>query len=193
MSDLSKVLGVHFSPKRQGSSWVLLEEFGQGVREAGADFEIVSVIDAKNLQGCQECGSCNADGQCAIDDDMNIFYRAFEGVKRLVVSTPIFFYDVPSQGKAVIDRSQAYWARRYVLGRNREGLEGAQGFLLGVGATRGKDLFMPVTLSIKYFFDALAFPKIFDTLFFRKIETPAALTQEQRFAARSAGLAFAKA
>ncbi|MDR2443314.1 MAG: flavodoxin family protein [Deltaproteobacteria bacterium] len=192
MSDKLKVLGVHFSPRRQGSSWIILEEFGKGVVDSGAEFSTVSVAEANNLHGCQECGSCNVDGNCVIEDDMAIFYKAFEAVTRIVVSTPVFFYDIPAQGKAVIDRSQAYWARRYVLGRHREGLEGAQGFLLGVGATRGKDLFIPAALSVKYFFDALAFPKNFESLFFRKIETPKALTKEQLQSARAAGAAFAK-
>lgn len=192
MSEYNTVLGLHLSPRRKGSSWMLLEEFGQGVREAGRDFKTVSVAETGFIHGCQECNACNVDGNCVIHDDMDVFYKAFEGVNRIVVATPIFFYDIPAQGKAVIDRSQAYWSRRYVLGRNREGIDGAKGFLLAVGATRGKDLFMPAGLCVKYFFDALAFPKIFESLYFRKIETPAALTKEQLLSARLAGAAFAK-
>jgi multimeric flavodoxin WrbA len=193
MSDNSTVLGLHLSPRKGGCSWLLLEAFGAGVREAGRDFKTVSVAETGFIHGCNECGSCRADGLCVIHDDMEVFYQAFEGVDRIVVSTPVFFYDVPAQGKAVIDRSQAYWARRYVLGRHREGLEGAKGFLLAVGATRGKDLFMPAGLSIKYFFDALAFPKHFDSLHFRKVEQPKDLSKEQLLSARAAGSAFAKA
>jgi multimeric flavodoxin WrbA len=192
MGDDSTVLGLHFSPRLQGSSKALLDEFGLGVAEAGLGFRTLSVAEVGPISGCRECGSCNTDGQCVVRDDMDVFYEAFESAAMVVVATPVFFYDIPAQGKAVIDRSQACWARRYVLGRYREGREGARGFLLGVGATRGKDLFMPATLAIKYFFDALALPKIFDTLFFRKIETPAALTREQLLSARAAGAAFAK-
>jgi multimeric flavodoxin WrbA len=170
----------------------LLEEFGKGVEEAGKEFKTVSVADTGHIHGCNECASCSVDGNCVIHDDMEVFYKAFESASRIVVSTPVFFYDVPAQGKAVIDRAQAFWARRYVLGRNREGIDGAKGFLLGVGATRGKDLFMPAGLCIKYFFDALAFPKNFDSLFFRKIETSSALTKEQLMSVRLAGAAFAK-
>jgi multimeric flavodoxin WrbA len=169
-----------------------LEEFGQGVREAGLEFKTLSVAETGTIHGCVECGSCGTDGNFVIHDDMRLFYEAFEGVTRIVVSTPVFFYDIPAQGKAVIDRAQAYWSRRYVLGRHREGLEGAKGFLLAVGATRGKDLFLPAGLAIKYFFDALAFPKIFDSLYFRKIEKPTDLTREQLLSAKMAGTAFAK-
>ena len=192
MADDSKVLGLHFSPRLNGSSRALLDEFGRGVEEAGSGFKLLSVAEVGPVAGCRECNSCNKDGKCAISDDMDVFYEAFEDAVKVVVATPVFFYDIPAQGKAVIDRAQAYWARRYVLGRFREGREGAKGFLLGVGATRGKDLFMPASLAVKYFFDALALPKIFESLFFRKIETPDALTREQLLSARAAGANFAR-
>jgi multimeric flavodoxin WrbA len=192
MPDNNSVLGLHLSPRRRGSSAILLEEFGQGVREAGLDFQVVSVSETGTIHGCLECGSCGSNGECAIHDDMAKFYEAFETATRIVVATSVFFYDIPAQGKAVIDRAQAFWSRRYVLGRDREGRPGAKGFLLAVGATRGKDLFLAPGLSVKYFFDALAFPKMFDSLYFRKIETPADLTREQLASARAAGAAFAK-
>jgi multimeric flavodoxin WrbA len=124
---------------------------------------------------------------------MAVFYQAFSQNSRIVVSSSLFFYDVPAQGKAVIDRSQAFWSKRYVLGENQDGRPGAGGFLLAVGATKGKDLFTPISLSIKYFYDALAFPKTFGTLFFRKIEGPADLTEEDLLSAKAAGLEFARA
>jgi multimeric flavodoxin WrbA len=192
MTDKSAVLGLHLSPRRRGSSWTLLEAFGQGVRETGASFKTVSVSETGTIHGCQECGSCAQDGKCVVHDDMGIFYQAFEGATRIVVATSIFFYDVPAQGKAVIDRAQAFWSRRYVLGQNQAGLPGAKGFLLAVGATGGKDLFASAHLSVKYFFDALAFPKKFDSLCYWKIEGPSLLTQEQLAEARSAGANFAR-
>jgi multimeric flavodoxin WrbA len=187
-----KVMGFHLSPRKNGSSMKLLNEFGQGVREAGGDFEYISISELSPIQGCLECNNCRQDGKCVVEDGMEVFYRAFDTAQRIVVATSLFFYDVPAQGKAVIDRSQAYWVRRYVLGQFREGKPGAKGFLLAVGATRGKDLFIAPSLSMKYFFDALAFPKDFDTLFFRKIENPADLTPEQLRSAKMSGFAFAQ-
>jgi multimeric flavodoxin WrbA len=192
MSQPVKVLGLHLSPRRDGSSMALLKKFGEGVAQAGAEFEYLSISELDHIRGCMECNYCNDKGICSIDDAMKIFYQAFELAKRIVVATPIFFYDIPAQGKAVVDRSQALWSRRYVMGQNREGVPGTMGFLLAVGATRGKDLFTGVSLSMKYFFDALGFPKVFDSLFFRKIETAKDLTAEQLNAAKTAGHAFAK-
>ncbi|MDR1051598.1 MAG: NAD(P)H-dependent oxidoreductase [Deltaproteobacteria bacterium] len=186
-----KVCGLHLSPRAKGTSGRLLESFGLGVVDAGADFSVLSVADHPDVGGCRECGACEKEGVCAVKDDMSHFYKAFEKAERLVVATSLFFYDVPAQGKAVVDRGQAFWSRRYRLGRNRDGKPGARGFLLAVGATKGKDLFVPVTLSIKYFFDALAYPKQFDTLFYRSAEEPESLTPEHLLEARAAGRNFA--
>jgi multimeric flavodoxin WrbA len=168
----------------------LLDKFANGVVEAGSEFTLLSISDYPNLSGCVACGACSKTGQCRITDDMEVFYQAFDENVKIVVASSLFFYDVPAQGKAVIDRSQAYWSRRYVLGQNQTGKEGAKGFLLAVGATKGKDLFTPVSLSVKYFFDALAFPKKFGTLFFKSLEGPADISEEQFLQTRAAGFEF---
>ncbi|MDR2367320.1 MAG: flavodoxin family protein [Deltaproteobacteria bacterium] len=190
MAKVSKVLGLHLSPNQKGTSKVLLDKFAQGVIEAGSEYSMLSISNYSNLSGCVECGSCSKTGQCQISDDMEVFYQAFDENNKIVVASSLFFYDVPAQGKAVIDRSQAYWSRRYLLGQNQKGKEGAKGFLLAVGATKGKDLFTPVSLSVKYFFDALAFPKTFGTLFFKSLEGPSDISDEQFLQARAAGFEF---
>jgi multimeric flavodoxin WrbA len=168
-----------------------LDSFVKGATGAGAKVETIHVADL-NVQGCQECGGCEDDGECVNElDDMKVIYAAWEKATRIVIASPIFFYDMPSQGKAVLDRSQAFWNRRYVLGQNKEGKPGAKGFLLAVGATKGKDLFVPISLAVKYLFDAIAFPKSFPTLFFRQIETPDKLTEDQLAQSEAAGREFA--
>ncbi|MDR3154874.1 MAG: flavodoxin family protein [Deltaproteobacteria bacterium] len=185
-----KILGLHMSPRTEGTSALLLEKFAQGAERAGASVEVISV-SRLDIKGCQECGHCSEAGICAIDfDDMSVIYSAWESATRIVISTPVFFYDMPSQGKAVLDRSQAFWSRRYVLGQNKDGVPGAKGFLLAVGATKGKDLFVPVTLAVKYLFDAIAFPKTFPVLSFRQVETPDKFTAEQLAEAEKAGFEF---
>jgi multimeric flavodoxin WrbA len=187
------ILGLHFSPRRDGASRLLLDYFVKGAARAGSRVEVISVSELDPVQGCLECGACNYNGECAVDDDMSRVYQAMEATKKIVVSTPLFFYDVPAQGKAIIDRVQAFWARRYVLGQNKDGLPGAKGFLMAVGATKGRDLFVPVALTVRYFFDSLAYPKEFGSLFFRKIEKPSDFSPEQLREAEEAGEIFARA
>ncbi|MDR1035988.1 MAG: flavodoxin family protein [Deltaproteobacteria bacterium] len=196
-----KVLGLHMSPRIDGSSAKMLNVFADGVERAGAQFKALSVSQL-DIRGCVECGHCSEKGECAIDfDDMGQIYSAWEeaaadakaGIStKIVIATPVFFYDMPSQGKAVLDRSQAFWTRRYVLGQNAEGIAGAKGFLLACGATKGKDLFMPVTLAVKYLFDAIGFPKSFPVLSFRGIERPEKFSDDQLTGIQEAGFEFAQ-
>jgi multimeric flavodoxin WrbA len=184
------ILGLHMSPRKYGSSYKLLEEFKKGAEESGSNVKVLSVSEM-HIKGCLGCNQCNKDGKCVIeDDDMGLIYEAWEDVKKIVVSTPIFFYDMPSQGKAILDRSQANWSRRYVLNETNAAKEGTQGFLIAVGATKGKELFTPVTLAVRYLFDSISFPKTFDSLLFRQIEGPKDFKEEDLEAARKAGARF---
>ena len=54
--------------------------------------------------------------------------------------------------KALIDRWQALWVRRNVLKNLPESKK--KGAFIGVGATKGKQLFDGSILTIKYFFQA---------------------------------------
>jgi hypothetical protein len=177
-----------------GNSAVMLEEFLRGAREAGAAAQSFSVAD-HNIKACQGCGACEKTGHCVIkDDDMRDLYPLLATAPMIVVSTSIFFYNVPGQGKALIDRSQALWSRRYTLKRTETLRPQGLGFLLALGATKGRDLFVPVTLCVKYFFDALGFPRTFESLFYRKIEAPGEMKKQPGHLKEiyEAGLAFGR-
>jgi hypothetical protein len=124
---------------------------------------------------------------------MDELYPLLAAARNIVVATSLYFYDVPARGKALIDRSQALWARRYVLNQEMSKPDG-RGFLLALGATKGDNLFVPVSLSIKYFFDALGLPKTFETLFFRGLDKPGDLARQPDLMTgiREAGLAFGR-
>ena len=125
----------------------------------------------RNISPCLECGVCEQKGFCPIDDDMQKVYPLLRQADIIVMATPIFFYGVTAQLKALIDRSQALWSRRYVLGLTDPGRKWRKGFSLSVGATKGKNLFEGVNLTAKYFFDAVG--ASFDgSLAFKQIEGP---------------------
>jgi protein-tyrosine-phosphatase len=73
----------------------------------------------------------------------------------VVPASPVFFYNVTAQLKALIDRSQTLWARNYRLKLTDPKRKMRQGFMLSQAATKGKNLFLGVDLTAKYFFDAL--------------------------------------
>lgn len=148
-----KILGILGSPRRQGNSEILLKAFLQGAAEGGAAVEEVLLRDLK-ISPCLEIYHCFKDGTCPIQDDMRELYDKLLEADVVALATPVFFYGVSAQAKAMIDRTQALWARRYIMKKDFPG-GNRQGVLLAVGATKGRLLFVGLRLTAKYFFDAL--------------------------------------
>ena len=148
------VLGLQGSP-RKGNTCFLLSEFMRAAEKLGAAVATVDVRE-KNILPCTECRVCETCGFCPIDDDMTAeVYTLLREADIVVMAAPVFFYSVPAQLKALIDRSQTLWARRNRLGLEDAGSRWRKGFLLSLGATRGKKLFDGIRLTARYFFDAV--------------------------------------
>lgn len=148
------VLGLQGSPRLKGNTSILLAAFLNEAETLGARTHHLDVA-RKDITPCQECGTCEKKGFCPIDDDMQEIYHLLRQADIIVMATPIFFYGPTAQMKALIDRSQALWARRYVHRLTDPGRKWRRGFLLALGATKGKNLFEGVSLTAKYFFDAV--------------------------------------
>jgi len=184
------ILALTMSPRMHGNSDLLLESFLAGAEEAGARCRRIDARDL-DVRDCTECGACDETGECILVDDMEALYPLLAEAPRVVVASPIFFYNVPAVGKAVIDRCQALWNRMH-LHPELKRPDGA-GFFLGVGATRGKNLFEGTLLTITYFLDAIGLPCRVESLTYRRVEGKGAI-QEHPTAlaeAREAGRAFA--
>ena len=149
-----KVLGIMGSPRRQSNTEILLDRALEGAREAGAEVEKMLVSKLK-ISPCLEIYACRKDGNCAIKDDMQLLYKKLLEADHIVFASPIFFYGITSQAKAIIDRCQALWVRRHVLGMGKEDNRVRRGVFISVGATQGKKLFDGAVLTVKYFFDAI--------------------------------------
>ncbi|MBW1707624.1 MAG: NAD(P)H-dependent oxidoreductase [Deltaproteobacteria bacterium] len=148
------VLGLQGSPRVKGNTNILLSAFLDEAEKLGARTKYFDVAK-KNISPCHECGTCEKEGFCPIDDDMQEIYPLLRQADIIVMATPIFFYGPTAQMKAVIDRSQALWARKYTHRLTDPGRKWRQGFLLALGATKGKNLFEGINLTAKYFFDAV--------------------------------------
>jgi len=153
MSDM-KVLGIMGSPRRQSNTEILLDRALAGAEEMGAEVEKVVASELK-VSPCREIYACLKDGRCAIKDDMQWLYEELLEADHIIFGSPIFFYGLTSQAKAIVDRCQALWVRRHVLGMGKEDNRIRRGVFISVGATRGNKLFDGATLTVKYFFDAI--------------------------------------
>ncbi len=154
--DKMKVLGIFGSPRRGGNTDILLEEALRGAQSQGVEVERIYLTDF-SITPCRECHGCDQTGQCVIEDDMQKIYPKLLEADIIILSSPIFFYGVTAWAKALIDRSQALWARKYLLKDSSLGKGGRKrkGFFISVGATKGPKMFEGAILTVKYFFDVL--------------------------------------
>ena len=148
------VLGLQGSPRIKGNTSILLSTFLAEAEKLGGFIQRLDVA-RMNISPCVECGTCDREGFCPVDDDMQEVYLLLRQADIVVMATPIFFYGATAQMKALIDRSQALWARKYVHKLVDPGRKWRRGFLLSLGATKGKNLFDGVEMVARYFFDAL--------------------------------------
>ncbi|HEY92522.1 MAG TPA: flavodoxin family protein [Dehalococcoidia bacterium] len=162
-----KVLGVMGSPRIGSNTDSLLDKALDGAREHNVDIEKL-VIDKLKISPCKEYYGCKLTGECVIDDDMREIYPKLIEADCVIVASPIFFYGISAQLKAVIDRCQALWCRKHVLKQEMPN-SNRNGALIAVGATKGKKLFNGVVLTIRYFFDAIGV-KFADELLIRGVD-----------------------
>jgi len=149
-----RVLGIMGSPRQQSNTDILLDKALEGAREAGAETEKVLVSKLK-ISPCLEIYACVKDGKCPVKDDMQLLYEKLLEADHVILASPIFFYSITAQAKALVDRCQALWARKHVLGMGKEDKRERRGAFISVGATRGEKLFDGAVLTVKYFFDAI--------------------------------------
>ena len=111
-----KILIISGSPRKGGNTELLAEAFAKGAAEHH-HVEIVSVRDY-NVNPCLGCNACFKtngrsseshpssleDGRVVQKDDMSPIYDKMNQADMLVIASPVYFYGISAQLKAVIDR-----------------------------------------------------------------------------------------
>lgn len=104
-----RVLILSGSPRKGGNSDLLCDEFARGAQEAGHDVEKLRVA-AKKVAPCSACYYCRSHGgACVHKDDMADILQKMIDADVLVLASPVYFYSIDAQLKAVIDRTVARW------------------------------------------------------------------------------------
>ena len=116
MSERPLLLGIAGSPRRGGNSDRLLSACLDAAESAGARTQRIVAADLA-VGPCRGCNACSKTGECIQRDAMTEVYHSIDRAAGILVASPVFFAGVPAQLKALIDRLQPYWARRFVLGQ----------------------------------------------------------------------------
>ena len=104
-----KVLILSGSPRKGGNSDLLCDEFMRGAIEAGNDAAKIRIAE-KKIGYCSACYYCrDHGGVCAKKDDMAEILQKMIDADVIVLSSPVYFYSIDAQLKALIDRTVARW------------------------------------------------------------------------------------
>ena len=174
-----KILALYGSPRKDGNTDILLDEFLRGAESAGATVTKKYLRDM-HIQPCTECGLCDESGECIYDDDYQAVFNMIPDIDIMIVASPIFFYGVPAIVKAFIDRSQQFWIGKYKLDTCKDVSDEnrKKGYFLSVGATQGKKIFDGPLLNFRYFYDALNLT-FEDSFFYRGLDEKGAASKHQ--------------
>lgn len=121
---------------------------------------------------CTGCGACARTGRCVLasEDRAEELFGHVEAASGLILTAPVYFYHLPAQAKAWIDRSQSRYLAREGGMRPRGSRRRAHAVLLA-GRPRGERLFAGILSTLRYFLDVLDFDLV-DTALARGVDAP---------------------
>ena len=98
------ILVLSGSPRKGGNTDLLVEAFVKGASQRH-HVEVVSGHDYR-VNPCMGCNACfrSESNTCAQKDDMPLIYEKMTVADMLVIASPVYFYGLSAQLKAVIDR-----------------------------------------------------------------------------------------
>ena len=101
---MSNILVLAGSMRKGGNTDLLVQAFTEGAAKNN-QVEVVSVADYK-VNPCIGCNFCytKEGNTCFQKDDMQTIYEKMKRTDVLVIASPVYFYGVSAQLKAIIDR-----------------------------------------------------------------------------------------
>lgn len=101
---MSRIVVLSGSPRKGGNTELLVNSFVEGAMVHN-DVEVISIREYK-VNPCIGCNACrkNSEHKCFQSDDMGRVFEKLSDADILVIASPVYFYGVSAQLKALIDR-----------------------------------------------------------------------------------------
>ena len=141
---MSNIVILVGSMRKGGNTDLLARRFAEGAAEHN-NVEIISVADYK-VAPCIGCNTCfNRESHaCFRRDDMEVIYEKLLRADILVIASPVYFYGISAELKAIIDRLHTPMRNSFAIRKL---------VLLLVGAANLPNLFDPILLQYKMILD----------------------------------------
>ncbi len=123
-------LAINGSPRKDGNTYLMLQEVLKPLQDAGWDANIMHV---GNIHGCRACYGCRKqmNQRCVFDKDgFNALFEHMVRADAIILGSPTYYTDVTAEMKALIDRAG------FVAGANNRLFQGKIGAAVVV-ARRG--------------------------------------------------------
>ena len=102
-----KITVLMGSPNKNGSTSILVDSFVRGARAAGHECRVIDVCRA-DVHPCIGCVRCGYEGPCVQKDGVEEIRTQLLTTDMVVFATPLYYYGMTAQLKAVVDRFCAY-------------------------------------------------------------------------------------
>lgn len=102
-----KILILNGSPHKKGTTALMISEFRRGAKENGHSVTVFNTAE-ENIHPCIACDHCRTSNSCCVfKDDMEKLNPLLMDADLVVFSTPLYYFGMSAQIKAVIDRFYA--------------------------------------------------------------------------------------
>ena len=116
MEKNNHIIIINGSPRRSKNCSKIIENITKKLDENNIAYEVENIYKM-NIDYCTACGYCERTGKCVIKDDMTHLYKDFDNSLGTIVVSPMFFQSISTKVKTVVDRTQAFFSSKYVLGK----------------------------------------------------------------------------
>ena len=140
---MSNIVILVGSMRKGGNTDLLARRFAEGASEHNS-VEIISVADHK-VAPCIGCNTCftREDNAC-FNHDMDAIYEKLRRADVLVIASPVYFYGISAELKAIIDRLHTPMRNTFAIRKLA---------LLLVGAASLPNLFDPILMQYQMILD----------------------------------------
>jgi multimeric flavodoxin WrbA len=102
-----KVVAFNGSARKDGNTAILVRRVFAELEKEGIETELVQLA-GQTIRGCTACGKCreNKNQRCVITGDIvNDCIAKMVEADGIILASPVYFADIPSEMKALIDRA----------------------------------------------------------------------------------------
>jgi multimeric flavodoxin WrbA len=153
-----RILSLLGSPRPNGNSSTIANHFCVAAKRLGADVQTFA-LNGLTYRGCQGCMTCKTKlDKCVLKDELTEVLEAVRDTDILVLSSPVYFWDISSQLKGFIDRSFSYLVPDFITNPIKSRLEPGKKlvFILAQG-NPDEGLFTNIFPKFEYFFNMFGF------------------------------------